>query len=75
MKLSTEAMNTHCLIHNDKQCIHVIGSEVQSIIVKVGGARQHPGRHGAEGAESSTSCSKANRGKLASRHLWCQFLG
>lgn len=24
MKLSTEAMNTHCLIHNDKQCIHVI---------------------------------------------------
>jgi hypothetical protein len=30
------------------------GSEVQSIIIKVG-ARQHPGRHGAGRAESSTS--------------------
>jgi hypothetical protein len=33
--------------------------EVQSIIIK-GGAWQHPGRHGAEGAQSSTSCSKGS---------------
>jgi hypothetical protein len=33
------------------------GSEVQSIIIKVG-AWQHPGRHGAGGAESSTSSSE-----------------
>jgi hypothetical protein len=32
-------------------------SEVQSIIIKVG-AWQHPGRHGAGGAESSMSSSK-----------------
>jgi hypothetical protein len=31
-----------------------IGSEVQSIIIKVE-ARQHPGRHDAGGAESSAS--------------------
>jgi hypothetical protein len=35
----------------------LIGSEVQSIIIMVG-AWQHPGRHGAGGAESSTSCSE-----------------
>jgi len=33
------------------------GSEVQSIIIKVG-AWQHPGRHSAGGAESSTSSSE-----------------
>jgi hypothetical protein len=33
------------------------GSEVQSIIIKVG-ARQHPGWYDAGGAESSTSSSK-----------------
>jgi hypothetical protein len=33
------------------------GSEVQSIITKAG-AWQHPGRHGAGGAESSTSSSE-----------------
>jgi hypothetical protein len=33
------------------------GSEVESIIIKAG-AWQHPGRHGAEGAESSTSSSE-----------------
>jgi len=33
------------------------GSEVQSIIIKVG-AWRHPGRHGAGGAESSTSSSE-----------------
>jgi hypothetical protein len=34
-----------------------IGSEVQSITIKAG-TWQHPGRHGAGGAESSTSYSK-----------------
>jgi hypothetical protein len=33
------------------------GSEVQSIIIKVG-AWQHPGRHAAGGAESSPSASE-----------------
>jgi hypothetical protein len=33
------------------------GSEVQSIIIKAE-AWQHPGRHGAGGAESSTSSSE-----------------
>jgi hypothetical protein len=33
------------------------GSEVQSIMVKVG-TWQHPGKHGAGGAESSTSLSE-----------------
>jgi len=33
------------------------GSEVQSIIIKAGGG-QCPGRHGAGGAESSTSSSE-----------------
>jgi hypothetical protein len=35
------------------------GSEVQSIIIKVG-ARQHPGRHGVEGAESFTPSSEGS---------------
>jgi hypothetical protein len=34
-----------------------IGSEVQSIIIKVG-AWQHPGRHGAGGDESFTTSSE-----------------
>jgi len=34
------------------------GSEVQSIIIKAG-TWQHPGRHGAGGAESSTSPSES----------------
>jgi hypothetical protein len=33
------------------------GSEVQSILIKAG-TWQHPGRHGAGGAESSTSSSE-----------------
>jgi len=36
------------------------GSEVQSIIIKVG-AWQHPGRCGAGGAESSTSSSDGSQ--------------
>ena len=32
-------------------------SEIQSIIIKMG-TWQHPGRHGTEGAESSTSSSE-----------------
>jgi hypothetical protein len=35
------------------------GSEAQSIITKVG-AWQHPGRHGTEDAESSTSLSEGS---------------
>jgi hypothetical protein len=35
------------------------GSEVQSIIIKVG-AEQHPGRHGSGIAESSTSSSEGS---------------
>ena len=35
----------------------LMGSEVQSIIIKVG-AWQHPGRHGAGGAGSSASSSE-----------------
>jgi hypothetical protein len=44
------------------------GSEVQSIIIKAG-TWQPPGRHGAGGAESSTSSLhlKAARRSLASR--------
>jgi hypothetical protein len=45
------------------------GSEVQSIVIKVG-TWQHPGRHGAGGAESSTSSSKScyqNTGFQAAR--------
>jgi hypothetical protein len=42
-----------------------MGSEVQSIIIKAG-AWQHPGRHGAGGAESSTSSSKGKQEKTSS---------
>jgi hypothetical protein len=38
------------------------GSEVQSIIIKAG-AWQHPGRHGAGGAERSTSSSEGKKEK------------
>jgi len=38
------------------------GSEVQSIIIKVG-TWQHPGRHGAGGAESSASSSEGRQEK------------
>jgi hypothetical protein len=44
------------------------GSKVQSIIIKAG-AWPSPGRHGAGGAESSTSSSEASRRRLASRKL------
>jgi hypothetical protein len=37
--------------------VWLTGSEVQSIIIKTG-AWQFPGRHGAGGAESSTSSSE-----------------
>jgi hypothetical protein len=40
-----------------------IGLEDQSIIIKVG-AWQHPGRHGAGGAENSTSCSKGKQERI-----------
>ena len=38
------------------------GSEVQTSIIKVG-AWQHPGRHGAAGAESSTFSSEGKQEK------------
>jgi hypothetical protein len=41
----------------------VIGSEVQSIIIRAG-TWQHPGRHGAGGAESSTSSSEGYYWKI-----------
>ena len=44
----------------------LIGSEVQSIIIKEG-AWQHPGRHGAGGAEISECCLKAASRILTSR--------
>jgi hypothetical protein len=45
------------------------GSEVQTIIIKVG-AWQRPGRHGEGGAESYTSSSeKAARRRLTSKKL------
>jgi hypothetical protein len=37
--------------------VWLTGSEVKSIIIKVG-TWQHPGRHGTEGSESSTVSSK-----------------
>jgi hypothetical protein len=37
-------------------------SEVQSIVIKVE-AWQHPGRHGAGGAESSTSSAEGSQGQ------------
>jgi hypothetical protein len=43
-------------------------SEVQFSIIKVG-ASQQPGRHGAGGAESSTSSSEATRRRLTPRQL------
>ena len=39
------------------------GSEVHSINIKAGGAWQHPGRHGAGGAGSSTSCFEGKQKK------------
>jgi hypothetical protein len=49
--------------------IWLTGSEVQSTIIKVG-AWQHPGRHGAGGAERVLHLHlKASRRRLASRQL------
>jgi hypothetical protein len=36
------------------------GSEIQSTVIKIG-AWQHPGRHGAGGVETSTSCPKGKQ--------------
>ena len=44
------------------------GSEVQSIIIKVG-AWQYPGRHGAGRARVLRLHPKAASGRLTSRHL------
>jgi hypothetical protein len=48
--------------------VWLTGSEVQSIIIKVG-AWQHPGRHGARRAESSTSSSEGKQEKTGFQQL------
>jgi hypothetical protein len=45
------------LIRKSFNWVWLSDSEIQSIIIKVG-TRQHPGRHGAGGAESSTSSTE-----------------
>jgi len=53
--LGSAAMNRHQdKSYKEQHSMGPTGSEVQSIIIKVG-TWQHPGRHGAGGAESSTS--------------------
>jgi hypothetical protein len=49
------------------------GSEVQSIIIKVG-ACQYPGRHGTGGAESFMSLSKGCRWKTDFKATTVRFL-
>jgi hypothetical protein len=55
--LWTDIMTKANLIRTTSNWGWLTGSEVQSIIIKVG-AWQHPGRHGAGGTESSTSSSE-----------------
>ena len=55
--LWTDTMTKAILIKTTFNWDWLTGSEVQSFIIKVG-AWQHPGRHGAGGAESSMSSSK-----------------
>jgi hypothetical protein len=50
-------MTKASLIKDKIQVGWLTGSKVQSIIIKAG-AWQHPGRHGAGGAESSASSSE-----------------
>jgi hypothetical protein len=53
--LRTDTVTKTTLIRTTFNWGWLTGSEVQSSIIKVG-AWQHPGRQGAGGAESSTSC-------------------
>jgi hypothetical protein len=55
--LCTDTMTKTTLIRTTFNWGWLTGSVVQSIIIKVG-AWQHPGRHGAGVAESSTSSSE-----------------
>jgi hypothetical protein len=55
--LRIDTMTKATLIRTTFNWGWLTGSEVQSIIIKVG-AWQHPGRHGAGGVESSTSSSE-----------------
>jgi hypothetical protein len=55
--LGTDTMTRASLIKTTFNWGWLTGSELQSIIIKVG-AWQHPDRHGAEGAESSTFLSE-----------------
>jgi hypothetical protein len=57
--LLTETITNATLIRITFNLGWLTGSEVQSIIIKAG-AGQCPGRCGAGGAESSTSCSKVS---------------
>jgi hypothetical protein len=50
-------MTKATLLRTKFSCGWLRGSKVQFIIIKVG-AWQHPGRHGAGGAESSPSSSE-----------------
>jgi hypothetical protein len=56
--LRTDTMTKANLIRTTFNWGWLRSSEVQSIIIKVG-AWQHPGRHGAGEAESSTSSSES----------------
>jgi len=56
--LSRDTMTTTTLIRTTLNWSWLTVSEVQSIIIKVG-AWQHPGRHGAGGAEGATSSSES----------------
>jgi hypothetical protein len=55
--LCTDTMTKATLIRTTFNWNWLTGSEIQSIIIKVG-TWQHPGRHGAGRAEGSTSSSE-----------------
>ena len=57
LPLQTDTMIRATLIRTTLNWGWLTDFEVQSIIIKVG-TWQHPGRHGAGGAESSTSSSE-----------------
>ena len=55
--LRTDTMTKTTLLRTTFNWGWLTGAEFQCIIIKVG-TWQHSGRHGAGGAESSTSCSE-----------------
>jgi hypothetical protein len=66
--LWTDTMTKATLIRTIFNWSWLTGSEVQSIIIKVG-TWQHPGRHGAEGGKVLHLHLKASRTRLSSRQL------